>query len=571
MEEYEPAEPIREDRIFEETPNPDNQEKSLIENKVYKLNLDKDIYLLTIETYTNGKIDFKLHRNEEEFPIFTKTYTFEEILLLLYLFKEQCNSISKVLRYIDTMISKNRVTLIKENKKMRISIKKHSDFIDNEMESILELDESEIKNEDLIKKLLNDIKELKSKGALSTNNQGISNSIKDNEEMKTKINFLIEENDKNKKEIIKLKKMVKALTEEKNEEKKQYEEKIKLLHSEAKQIKKKLDLILLKKSNDDEFENDPNELKFKELLTNNHSGEGLLANFAVYTGLKDDIEYLVYNNKLNYNLEVMRIRDKYITYSLKGHNKGVSVIKYFLKDNKDEYLLSCEKKGGVAIIWEIQNKFNIINIIQEQCSGNIYDALLLFNIYNKDLILISSDQKEAIKLCDIRENQKYYNINGTEANITNFMLPWIYNNNYYIIKFYSDISIHNIFCNECYAKLTYKNSKYYCGYIYNNNYLCTNDRNNRCLRIWDLINKNIFKEIKYDLDIGREIVPWNHKFTIISCSKYFAIVDIENGKITKKILLEKTSLGGVKKAYLKNLGECIIISDFSNNIKLFCL
>ena len=84
-----------------------------------------------------------------------------------------------------------------------------------------------------------------------------------------------------------------------------------------------MDLILLKKSNDDEFEKDPNKLTFKELLTNNHSGIGLLANFTVYTGLKDDIEYLVYNNKHNFNLEVMRIRDKYIVYSLK------SIIKMF--------------------------------------------------------------------------------------------------------------------------------------------------------------------------------------------------------------------------------------------------
>ena len=119
MEEYDPSETINEDKKFEETPNPDNLDNSLIENKVYKINLNKDIYLLTIETYTNEKIDFKLHQNEEEFPIYSKTYTYEEILTLLYLFKVQCNSISKILKYIDTMISKNRVTLIKENKKMK--------------------------------------------------------------------------------------------------------------------------------------------------------------------------------------------------------------------------------------------------------------------------------------------------------------------------------------------------------------------------------------------------------------------------------------------------------------------
>ena len=29
-------------------------------------------------------------------------------------------------------------------------------------------------------------------------------------------------------------------------------------------------------------------------------------------GLKDDIEYIVYNNKKNYNIDIMRINDKII-------------------------------------------------------------------------------------------------------------------------------------------------------------------------------------------------------------------------------------------------------------------
>jgi hypothetical protein len=545
---------------------------SPIENKVYKLNLDKDIYSLTIETFTNGNITFKLLQDNVESSVYYfKEYKFDDILPKLYLFKEQCDSISKVLKYLDVAISKNKVTLNKENKMMKIIIKKTSEIFDSEMQSILELDETAIKNEDMLKILMSNIGELKSKGIGASDNQDLQKLMKDNEEMKLKMKSLLEENEKNKKEIEQLKTTVKTLTEEKNKEKLQYEQ-LKLLISETKAIKKNLDMMLPpKKSNDDYFEKDPNNLKFKDLLANDQSREGLLANFAVYTGLIDGIAYLVYNNRVNFNLEVMRIRDKVYVRSLKKHTKPVSVIRYFRKNNREEYLLSCEVSGGFVIIWDITNNFNIINCIQEQSAGKIYDALILFNLNNQDYILISSAMKEPIKLFGFRDNQKYYNIFGTEENLTNYMIPWTYDNNYYIIKLYSDISIHNIFKNECYAKLHCEKSQYYCGYIYNSNYLCANDYASSCLRIWDLVNKTAIKNIKYDIERGKEIVPWNSKYTIVSGLKFICVVDIENEKVTKKIHLEKTCLGGVKKVFLNHLGECIIVSDFSSNIKLFSL
>lgn len=566
--EYEPAKPIGEDVNPKKTPNPDDMPNSQIENKVYKLNLDKDIYSLTIETFTNGKINFKLHQSNVESSVYYfKEYSYEDILAKLYLFKEQCDSISKVLKYCDVAISKNKVTLVKENKMMKIIIKKSSEFFDSEMQSILELDEAAIKNEDMLKILMNDIGELKSKGVGASENQDLQKLIKDNEEMKSKIKTLMEENEKSKKEIEQLKNSLKTVVEEKNKEKLQFEEKLKFLFSETKAIKRQMNIMSNKKSSYDNFEEDPNNLKFKELLTKEHACSGLLSNFAVYTGLKDGIEYLVYNNKTNFNLEVMRIKDKACVYSLKKHTKPLSVIKYYRKNNREEYLFSCEISGGYAIIWDIQNNFNIVNMFQE--TNKIYDALILFNLNNQDYVLLSGDKGGPIKIFGLRNNQNCYYIGGTGENITNYMIPWNYNNNYYIIKFYSDISIHNIFKNECYAKLHCEKSFYYCGYIYNNNYLCANDSASFCLRIWDLVNKTAIKEIKYDFEKGREIVPWNSKYTIVSGYKHFCVVDIESGKVTKKVFLEKTCLGGVKKVFLSHLGECIIVSDFSSNIKLY--
>ena len=72
--------------------------------------------------------------------------------------------------------------------------------------------------------------------------------------------------------------------------------------------------------NEIDFKENPQNLKFKYQLTNKRSDSGLLDNFDVFIGLKDKIEYIIYNNKDNYNLDIMRINDQSIITSLKGHN-----------------------------------------------------------------------------------------------------------------------------------------------------------------------------------------------------------------------------------------------------------
>ena len=108
---------------------------------------------------------------------------------------------------------------------------------------------------------------------------------------------------------------------------------------------------------------------------------------------------------------------------------------------------------------------------------------------------------------------------------------------------------------------------HYCGYIYNDNYLCVSDENNSCIRIWDLVNKIIYKEIKYDGRYGREIIGWNNKYTIVGCKGGFVIINIEEGKMIKKIKLDNIYVCGVKKMKLNKLGECLFIADNKSNIK----
>ena len=141
-----------------------------------------------------------------------------------------------------------------------------------------------------------------------------------------------------------------------------------------------------------------------------------------------------------------------------------------------------------------------------------------------------------------------------------------------LFSFISFISlINNIFEDEKYAELPTQREGYqYCGYIYNQNYLCVSDRDNSLIRIWDLVNKNIYKQINYDGIGGYGIIPWNHAYTIVACETYFIVIDIEEGKMLKRILYEdEVKVKDIKKIKISNLGECLICSSEDNTIKLF--
>ena len=97
--------------------------------------------------------------------------------------------------------------------------------------------------------------------------------------------------------------------------------------------------------------------------------------------------------------------------TLKGHKNKIRVIRYYHnknnKINNEEYILSCDS-DKLIIIWDINNNFNQKYYIQENFKGDINDSLILFNIFNKNYIITSSDNygnyNEYAKLYELKEN-----------------------------------------------------------------------------------------------------------------------------------------------------------------------
>ena len=390
---------------------------------------------------------------------------------------------------------------------------------------------------------------------------------KENDDFKNeiikKINLLINENNKLKDNLNEIKNQKYEKIEEIKYEKKNEEILEKSPNKEMKEEKKSININNNTKDIS-EFTNDPQNLKLKKYLSYNSYTKYANA-FEVFIGLKDHIEYIAFYESSC--IKIMVIKNKLIKYSLNKHKGGVEIIKYYTKENKEEYLLSCDNKK-LVIIWDIQNDYNIKYSIQMELSSYIRDMLLLFNINNKDYITISNEGKsEYTKLYELKENTPFIrNIYGTKENETYYSILWKNKNNFYLIECcYEKISINNLLEDECYDNLDMPPEGYhYCGYLYNKNYLCVTS--NGSVRIWDLINKEINKEIK--IDNPYSIIPWNNNLSIIGSRDKFIIVNIEEKKVLKKIDLDY-NLFCLKKIKISEYGECFICANSNGTIILF--
>ena len=304
--------------------------------------------------------------------------------------------------------------------------------------------------------------------------------------------------------------------------------------------------------------------------------------FALYTGFIDKIQYMVFCNKNNYNLEIMRLPDKTIITNLKGHSTNTNVIKYFFESKSGkEYLLSVDG-NHLLIIWDLQN-FNKKCEIATQYKGEIRGAMIAFNIFNNNYIIISSqEKKEYAKIYSFEDKPSFVsNIFKTNDDITYSILLWFYNNKYFIIQLAKgNISINNLLEEEHYANLSKggEERNNLSGFIYNKNYLVVSSECGSYIRIWDLIRKIIFKEFKIS-GWGYGIIPWNQKYCIVGSHSKFIIADLEKGKEEKEIEARVVRQGGfnygyiicLKKIKIDQVGESLLIADIDQNIRLYSI
>ena len=171
----------------------DNEEQELFTSKEYELQLnhEKCILIMKINQYINILFQTRYKNN-----LYSKEYTYSELTKILFLINDYYNNIKKIFKFLDTSITKNKISLLddKDETIIKLKIKKQLDF--DEVNCFLYL------------KLINETKEKTDK--INSNNidyKFLYESIKkENEEIKANIELLKNENQEMKKNIESLKK-----------------------------------------------------------------------------------------------------------------------------------------------------------------------------------------------------------------------------------------------------------------------------------------------------------------------------------------------------------------------------
>ena len=456
-------------------------------------------------------------------------------------------------------LKEKQVTLDKENKELK--------------KEILKMKEEQITKENELK---NEIKILKEENQILK-----SEKEKEKEKEKSQKENKKNNDDKIGEEILSIKQMNNKLNEDKIN-----------LEKELSELKSKISMMIKKeKKNEEKFNKEklnhefnisPDKLqnKFDILDTNNIF---FIDEFAAYISITDKREYLASGNKGNYNIDIYNLTNNVIHKSLKAHNNGTPTVRYFLdKNKKKEYLISADFLKAV-IVWDIGNEYNILlKITDSKYKGSILSTILYFDVKSNenkffDYVITSSDDEndDFSKIYSLSDGSFVKDISNTNKNSSYYLLSWEYNDNYYIIELcLNKISINNLLTEENYAELiSPPESSHFGGFIYKTNYLCCSSENGY-IRIWDLVNKSIFKTIEMKGSCYFEILSWNEKYIISANYKNnsFDIFNLEKGELYKQVKTSHSSgVRAVKKIFHSTYGECLITSGHDSVIKLWSI
>jgi len=338
------------------------------------------------------------------------------------------------------------------------------------------------------------------------------------------------------------------------------------------------------------FIEEPEKLKYKYDITDCNDYNGNNDIFDVFISSNDNEEYIASPNINNHNLDIFKLSENKNIFSLKGHNNNISTIRYFLDiKNFDEYLISADE-DKMVIIWYITDNYRIkYKIDTEYGSGsgyNIYSCLLVFPNYGDDNYIITStngsssdSNKSASKIYSLKSGKLIKKIEKTNNNNIFYLLDWYHkkNNKYYIIELAKKkIIITSLLDNELYSELMDEpDNEYKSGYIFTRNkkdYLCCSSSKGY-IKIWDLEEKNIFKNI-YVTDRLYHIIEWNNKYIIVADfnNKSFKIIDYEYKKIPINIKAQhKDNVKCVKKILHPLYGESLLTASRDKTIKLWSI
>ena len=498
---------------------------------------------------------------------------------------KRMNEKDKEIKDIYSKLKDKNFLMDEMTKNMQI---KDSHLLSQDKERIENINQLKLDYEEINKKLNNQLFEIKSQ--LIDKDNAINEINKKIIEKDYIINEINNKLMNKEDEIKKQNYLINDLKTQLNKMNELYEYKI----TEIKNILLKIDEVKLKYGNilnniptlDESLEEKGPSLIYKKDIINTNTKGGLNCIFEVFTSIKDDQQYLVSPNKNTYNLDIITLTDEKLQMSLKGHNKKVTFVKYFLNNFKNnEYLISADE-SFIILTWDINNNYNIKLSIDTQYNDIIYSCLFFCNENNSYIIsstygISDEDEKSGTKIYCVENDGKLIGVIPNSKNSSvYYLISW--NNNldkkFYIIQFsYMKIHINELIENNLYAELSQEQKlSYYSGFVYEKEDKCLlfSSTKNGYINIWDLYNKKLINNINISGNILCHIIQWDDNYAIVANynGKSFKIIDINNFNVVKNIDGEHNKeIKSIKKIKHPQYGDSLLSAGNDHVIKLWCL
>ena len=534
-------------------------------DKTYQLPLGNIDYKLSI-SYDESSILFRIEKtNTVRKHFYSKKYTLSELISKLYLLPNLYPTTQKVLELYQKYLDKNKVSLIYDEKTTQMFLRLKKTLEDEEITCDLELKQTCLSSKELINILYEEVelvKSSKSRTESFAEDPDFLNKINDfkeeikiqNELMKNKHNEVVKEmRNEFSKEINELKK-------EKDELKNKYENEIQSLKDQIKNIN--IQISNQNPSNNQINNNNKNSvtnyiydnshklLKCSEIYIQNNNE--YITPFCIFLPIQQKSEFLATSDFRNskYIIEIYKIPNTTPINTLYGHTNNIRSIRYFAnKFRGNDYLISTDLDKNI-IIWDIFDNYKNIrqltqSILKYSDKGVILSTLLIFTAKEENYIITSSnnDSEDYTRVYKFEKNKEKEDcikkLKNTNKNKTLYLIPWYFKDEYYIIELcYKKIEIINLEKNKEYAhlKCRFEEDNHIRGIIYEENYLCCTSTNG-FIRIWDLIDKNLYRSIKINKDNLVGIIQWDYDILMVAnhTNNSLDVVSIENAKLIEQI------------------------------------
>ena len=318
----------------------------------------------------------------------------------------------------------------------------------------------------------------------------------------------------------------------------------------------------------------PANLKLTKTLTKTSYIEYSIDNAFDAFETKSGELLMVFSTKFK-SIEIFDIiKQKFKKTILNAHNSMILSLKYYRpKFLEKELILSSSNNPDFNVkIWDMQNWSCIFNINKIYDKGNMLAVCILFDEYQKESYIFTSNDSGCIKIYNM--NEKFIkNITKTENNETYFLDTYYDDKElkYFLIagemkcvKSY-ELNTHQLF--RTYLD-TNSFAEHTSAFIYKKE---GNAELVECefygyVRIWNFHSGNLIKKIEVCKRIPLvSMCLWNNNYLLTSCVDHtIKLIDFKNQYYLKDLRGHSNEVCTIKKIVHPTLGECLISQGLAN-------